>query len=250
LTLRDPSCAEWDKTQSASGTFWREAPFPTSNDEQLVCSMKGPGGRTLIEVRDTGEHFAGNRVCASLTSEAWHDAEGPGAKIEQSRKGREAEQAAKVQQRQEQERAKTNKQEAEERSQEERKREAENKKQEREYKKQEAEQHSEVERQERENKAQERKNEEETNKLNAKAGSNPSLGRPETRPFRAGSSPTSRFALVFASPATGRWRPHPHVQPVKAAVCPCRWLPPCLAGRRALAQLLSSGSDPRLFRFT
>ncbi|HWX97102.1 MAG TPA: hypothetical protein VNZ01_09650 [Solirubrobacteraceae bacterium] len=157
------SCAQWDKTQSVSGTFWREASFPTSNDEQLVCSMEGPGGRTLIEVRDTGEHFYGNRVCASLTSEGWHDAEGPGAKIEQSRKGSEAQAKAKSEQREEQERARANKREAEERAQEEHKREAENKKQE-------AEQHAELEKQERENQAQDRRSEEETKKLKRESG--------------------------------------------------------------------------------
>ncbi len=84
------TCAQWDRTQSASGTFWRETSFPTSNDEQLVCSMEGPGGRTLIEVRDTGEHFYGNKICALLTAENWHNAEGPGAKLERTRKAHEA----------------------------------------------------------------------------------------------------------------------------------------------------------------
>jgi hypothetical protein len=84
------TCATWDRTQSSSGTFWRETSFPTSNDLELVCSMEGSGGHTLIEVRDSGEHFYGNRICALLTSEGWHEAEGPGEKLELSRKAHEA----------------------------------------------------------------------------------------------------------------------------------------------------------------
>ncbi len=98
------SCVEWDRTQSASGTFWREVSFPTSNEEQLVCSMSGPHGHTLIEVRDTGEHLYGNRICASLTAEGWHETEGPGVKLEQSRKAHEAEQKAEAEQREAKER--------------------------------------------------------------------------------------------------------------------------------------------------
>ena len=98
------TCAEWDRTASTSGTFWREVSFPPlSAGEELVCSMEGPGGHTLIEVRDTGEHLDGNKICAALTAENWHNAEGPGAKLEQSRKAHEAEEKAKAEQQRERE---------------------------------------------------------------------------------------------------------------------------------------------------
>jgi flagellar biosynthesis GTPase FlhF len=113
------TCAEWNRTQSSSGTFWREAQFPTSDEEQLVCSMSGPGGRTLIEVRDTGEHSYGNRICASITAEGWRETQGPGEMVEQSRKAHEAEEKAKAEQ-----------QEATERERDERRRAAENKRRE------------------------------------------------------------------------------------------------------------------------
>jgi hypothetical protein len=98
------TCAEWDRTQSASGTFWREVSFPPASvGEELVCSMEGPGDHTLIEVRDIGEHFYGNRICALLTSENWHNAEGPGEKLEQSRKAHEAQEHAEHEQQRERE---------------------------------------------------------------------------------------------------------------------------------------------------
>lgn len=155
-------CAEWDKTQSSSGTFWREAQFPTSDKEQLVCSMSGPGGRTLIEVRDTGEHFYGNRICASLTAEGWHESEGPGEKVEQSRKAHEAEEKTKNEQ-----------QEATEREREERKRAAENKRSEEQSKREtergEQEAKKSNEEAERTNREDLRKSEEETRKAEREA---------------------------------------------------------------------------------
>ncbi len=98
------TCAEWDKTQSSSGTFWREtSPLPYSENAELVCSMEGPGGQTLIEVRDTGEHSYGNRICALLTSEGWRKTDGPGEKLEQSRKAHEANVSAEAEQHREHE---------------------------------------------------------------------------------------------------------------------------------------------------
>ena len=88
------SCAQWDRTASSQGTYWREVPFPASNELQIVCSMEGPGSNTLIEVRDTGEHSDADAICAGLTSEGWHDAEGPGVENEQSRREQEANEKA------------------------------------------------------------------------------------------------------------------------------------------------------------
>lgn len=156
------TCAGWDKTQSSSGTFWREVQFPTSDEEQFVCSMSGPGGRTLLEVRDTGEHFYGNRICASLTAEGWHETEGPGEKVERSRKAHEAEEKANAEQ-----------QAAAEHAQEERKREAEQKKQEAQQKienaKQEAESKKQLEEDERRNREDTHRAEEEAHRAEREA---------------------------------------------------------------------------------
>ena len=158
----EETCALWDRTQSSSGTFWHEAQFPRSNEEKLVCSMEGPGAHTLIEVRDTGAHFYGNRICASLTAENWHDAEGPGAKVEQSRKAQEAEEKAKAEEQAQSEHESEERRRAAEQKREEARHKLENEQSEAEYKKNEAESKKQQEQSERENRAQERKNEEET----------------------------------------------------------------------------------------
>jgi hypothetical protein len=163
------SCAEWDRTQSSSGTFWREAPFPTSKDEQLVCSMKGSGGHTLIEVRDTGEHFYGNQICASLTSEGWRNAEGPGAQVEHSRQAHEAEEKAGAEQQAQSEHETEARKRAAEQAKEEAQRRREEAQQHREQQAQEAQSKRELEKSEREVREQDRKNEEETKRIEAES---------------------------------------------------------------------------------
>jgi hypothetical protein len=72
-----------------NGEYWRTV--PTGNHvegSQLVCSMAK--GSELIEVRDTGEHLYGNRLCAGLTGEGWTEQEGPGEKAEREQKLHEA----------------------------------------------------------------------------------------------------------------------------------------------------------------
>jgi hypothetical protein len=124
----EAACTRVNREEAeGSEQFWRIV--PTGNEVQgseLVCSM-AQGGGELIEVRDTGEYFYGNRMCARLTAKGWHEQEGPGEKAERARKSHEAETRAAAEQR-----------EVAERAEAERKRAAEQKKQEAQQKKQEA----------------------------------------------------------------------------------------------------------------
>ncbi len=78
----EAACSEWNEgAAKSSGEYWKTEPRGEELHGELVCSMS-KGGSLLVEVRDTGEHLRGNQICASLTAKGWHEAEGPGAKVE------------------------------------------------------------------------------------------------------------------------------------------------------------------------
>lgn len=85
----EATCSQFNQEAAKNtGTFWKTRPPGEELSGELVCSMsKGP----LIEVRDTGEHLLGNRMCAGLTAKGWHEEAGPGAVIEREQAERKAE---------------------------------------------------------------------------------------------------------------------------------------------------------------
>jgi hypothetical protein len=83
-------CSQFNQEAAKnSGTFWKTKAPGEELSGELVCSMSKGG--PLIEVRDTGEHLLGNRMCAGLTAKGWHEEEGPGAVIEREQTERKAE---------------------------------------------------------------------------------------------------------------------------------------------------------------
>jgi|NGEPerStandDraft_6_1074524.scaffolds.fasta_scaffold26131_2 hypothetical protein len=84
------ACSEWnEEAAKSSGEYWKAEPESEELAGELVCSM-AKGGTLLIEVRYTGAHFSGNKICAGFTAKGWHEAEGPGAAIERERAQRKA----------------------------------------------------------------------------------------------------------------------------------------------------------------
>jgi hypothetical protein len=194
----EAACSEWNKGAAKStGDFWKTKPQGEELQGELVCSMS-KGGSLVIEVRDTGEHLYGNRICASLTAKGWHEAEGPGAQVEReqakqkSERGqtaaaeqsaqneREAQKHHKEQAQLEKEEAAKRKQEAQEhqkeRAQSEREAAAqkqqeaqEHQKEQREHEQEAEKQHQEVEKQQQENAREARRNEEETKQAQREA---------------------------------------------------------------------------------
>jgi len=75
------ACEAVDRTLGKEGSYWRVQPEGSELEGELVCSLGKSG--TLIEVRDTGGHFYGNKFCALLTGKGWTEQEGPGKRIEQ-----------------------------------------------------------------------------------------------------------------------------------------------------------------------
>jgi flagellar biosynthesis GTPase FlhF len=114
-------CAAFDRAAArASEQFWHVMPAATEEaGRALVCSMAKED--LTLEVRDTGEHFYGNKICARLTAQGWHEQEGPGGVVERERETHEAEAKAAVERREAEERAQQQRQQAAE----ERKRDAE-----------------------------------------------------------------------------------------------------------------------------
>jgi hypothetical protein len=82
------ACEAIDRAFGKAGSFWRVQEAAALEGE-LVCSLAKGG--TLIEVRDTGGHFYGNKFCASLTGRDWSEQEGPGRQIEREKAQRESE---------------------------------------------------------------------------------------------------------------------------------------------------------------
>ncbi len=157
----EAACSEFNQGAAKStGDFWKTKPQGEELQGELVCSMS-KGGSLVIEVRDTGEHLYGNKICASLTAKGWHEAEGPGAQVErkQAKQKSEREQTAAAEQnaRTEREDQKRQKEEAQQRA-ETKKQEA---KQHQEQQEQEAGQHREQQRQEAESRKQLKQDEEE-----------------------------------------------------------------------------------------
>lgn len=97
----EAACSSFDRAAArASEEFWHVMPDATEEAGRvLVCSM-AKGGLDL-EVRDTGEHFYGNKLCARLTAQGWQEQEGPGAASERERETREAEAKAAAERREE-----------------------------------------------------------------------------------------------------------------------------------------------------
>jgi hypothetical protein len=96
----EAACSKYNQTAAkSSGEYWKTEPQGEELHGELVCSMAKAGALTY-EVRDTGGHFYGNKICASLTAQGWHEAEGPGAKIEreQAKQKSEREQTAAAEQ--------------------------------------------------------------------------------------------------------------------------------------------------------
>jgi phage-related minor tail protein len=179
----EAACSEWNEgAAKSSDEYWKTEPQGEELHGELVCSMS-KGGSLLIEVRDTGEHLRGNQICASLTAKGWHEAEGPGAKIEReqaqqksereraaaaeqnAQNGREAQKRQREQAQLEKEEAAKRKQEAQEHQKEQ----AQSEKEAAAQKQQEAEEHQkeqreheqEAEKQQQENAREARRNEEE-----------------------------------------------------------------------------------------
>jgi hypothetical protein len=149
-------CTEFNQgAAKSSGEYWKTKPEGEALSGELVCSMS-KGGSRLIEVRDTGGHFNGNHVCANLVAKGWHEAEGPGAKIEREQAQAKAERERteigdrnaeneRAAQKRQVEQAKLEKDEAAQRRQEGR----EHAKEDQEHKQEEAKQHQELERENR-----------------------------------------------------------------------------------------------------
>jgi flagellar biosynthesis GTPase FlhF len=165
----EAACNEFNQGASKStGDFWRTASQSERLSGQLVCSMS-KGGSLLMEVRDTGEHFYGNKICASLTAKGWHAAEGPGAKIEREDAKRKAEQERTAAA----ERQVTNEQEAAKRQREqlelEKEEAVQHHREDLEHKKEEREHAAEAAKQQQELAAENRRNEEETKRAEREA---------------------------------------------------------------------------------
>lgn len=101
----EAACAGFDRAAArASEEFWRVMPAATEETgRELVCSMAK--GNLTLEVRDTGAHFYGNKICARMTAQGWHEQEGPGQATERERETHETEAKAAIEQREEAERA-------------------------------------------------------------------------------------------------------------------------------------------------
>jgi len=172
----EAACSEWNQgAAKSSGEYWKTEPPGEELYGELVCSMS-KGGALLIEVRDTGEHLRGNQICARLTAKGWHEAEGPGAKVEreQAQQKSERERAAAAEQtaqnereaqKHQKEQAQLEKEEAAKRRQEAQEHQKENHEHEQEAQKQ----HQELEKQEQEVAREDRHNEEETQRAEREA---------------------------------------------------------------------------------
>jgi hypothetical protein len=95
------ACEAVDRVLGQEGSYWRVQPEGSELEGELVCSLAK--GSTLVEVRDTGGHFYGNRFCAHLTGDGWTEREGPGTQVERERAEREATAKAAAAQREKQE---------------------------------------------------------------------------------------------------------------------------------------------------
>ncbi len=65
----------------------------TSLEGELVCSERSPKEHLLIEVRDTGGHELGNKICAFLNGKGYIETSGPGVEAERQQREREAREA-------------------------------------------------------------------------------------------------------------------------------------------------------------
>jgi hypothetical protein len=83
------ACEVIDRTLGRQGSYWRVQPSGAELEGELVCSLAKE--HTLVEVRDTGGHFYGNRFCAFFTGKGWTEQEGPGGQIERERAKHESE---------------------------------------------------------------------------------------------------------------------------------------------------------------
>jgi hypothetical protein len=121
----EASCARFNReAAAASEQFWRTQPAGRELSGELVCSMS-KGDSDLVEVRDTGEHFYGNKICARLTAQGWVETEGPGEMAEREQRAREAKQKTEREQTEAVEREHREAREARERAQEAKRQEAE-----------------------------------------------------------------------------------------------------------------------------
>ena len=118
-------CEALDRGFGQGGSFWRVQPAATLEGE-LVCSLESGKEHVLIEVRDTGGHYYGNKICAYLTGRDYVEREGPGGEAERRQREHEAEE----QQHKEESESKEKAEQEKKNKQEERKRQAEEKKQE------------------------------------------------------------------------------------------------------------------------
>jgi hypothetical protein len=83
------ACEGVDRALGRQGSYWRVQPSGAELEGELVCSLAKE--HTLVEVRDTGGHFYGNRFCAFFTGKGWTEQEGPGSQIERERAKHESE---------------------------------------------------------------------------------------------------------------------------------------------------------------
>jgi hypothetical protein len=83
------ACEGVDRALGRQGSYWRTQPSGAELEGELVCSLAKE--HTLVEVRDTGGHFYGNRFCAFFTGKGWTEQEGPGSQIERERAKHESE---------------------------------------------------------------------------------------------------------------------------------------------------------------
>jgi flagellar biosynthesis GTPase FlhF len=74
------ACEGIDRVFGQRGAYWRVQPVDAALEGELVCSLAK--NRELVEVRDTGGHYYGNRFCAALTGKGWTEQEGPGSEVE------------------------------------------------------------------------------------------------------------------------------------------------------------------------
>jgi hypothetical protein len=108
----EAACSAFDRSAAkTSEEFWHVMPDATQEaGRALVCSMAK--GSLDLEVRDVGEHFYGNKLCAQLTAQGWQEQEGPGASSERERETHEAEAKAAAERRELAERAERQHEEA------------------------------------------------------------------------------------------------------------------------------------------
>ncbi len=83
------ACEGVDRVFGRSGSYWRVQPAGAELEGELVCSLAK--NHELVEVRDTGGHYYGNRFCAALTGKGWTEQEGPGSQLEREKAQRESE---------------------------------------------------------------------------------------------------------------------------------------------------------------